>query len=122
MDRKTIAFLVLATTAGSATAASASAGNGTATGAASNTGSGSNASTGKSVSSSTRRESSATFTGKNGLARVNGDTIEGRNGELWFNGIPYGTLTDTSVVKFTAKGKDKTLTVNGVPRTPLPKR
>lgn len=52
--------------------------------------------------------------------RVHGDTIEARNGELMVNGVPYGNVDDTSIVKYVASGKKKTLTVNGVPRHPQP--
>jgi len=69
---------------------------------------------------SSRQESSATLIGKNGLARVDGDTIEARNGRLTVNGLPYGEVQDKSVIRYTTKGKEKTLTVDGLVRTPAP--
>jgi|GEM_PF-3406400 len=69
-----------------------------------------------------RQESSATLIGKNGLMRVDGDTIEARNGHLTVNGMPYGEVQDKSVIRYTAKGKEKTLTVDGVARNPSPAR
>lgn len=69
---------------------------------------------------SSRQESSATLIGRNGLVRVDGDTIEARNGRLTVNGLPYGEVGDKSVIRYTVKGKDKTLTVDGVVRRPAP--
>jgi hypothetical protein len=101
MNTKLIVTLALATATGSTAAASASSSG--------------------SVSSG-NSESSATFTGNSGLLHVDGDTIEARNGELRVNGIPYGRVTDASVIKYTARGNNKTVTVNGVPREPISKR
>lgn len=70
------------------------------------------------TSGSSRQESSATLIGRNGLVRIGGDTIEARNGRLTVNGLPYGEVGDKSVIRYTVKGKDKTLTVDGVVRTP----
>lgn len=69
---------------------------------------------------SNRQESSATSIGRNGLVRVDGDTIETINGRLSVNGLPYGEVGDKSVIRYTVKGKNKTLTVDGVVRTPAP--
>lgn len=73
-------------------------------------------------SSIDRQENSATLIGKNGLARLNSDTIQTRNGLLTVNGIPYGQVGEKSLVRYTAKGNEKVLTVDGVVRTPRPVR
>lgn len=66
---------------------------------------------------STRSSSSAaTFTGKNGRLSVAGDIIEAKDGVLTVNGIPYGMVNETSVIKYTVQGKEKVLSVNDVIR------
>jgi hypothetical protein len=70
------------------------------------------------TSSSSTSSSVATFVGKNGLVRVDSDIIEAKDGVLTVNGIPYGTVSATSVVKYTVQDKEKTLSVDGVIRTP----
>jgi hypothetical protein len=71
------------------------------------------------ISSSSTSSSTATLVGKNGLVRVGSDVIEAKDGVLTLNGVPYGTVGATSVVKYTVQDKEKTLSVDGVIRTPV---
>jgi hypothetical protein len=72
------------------------------------------------ASSSSTSSSAATLVGKNGLVQVGSDVIEAKDGVLTLNGVPYGTVSATSVVKYTVQDKEKTLSVDGVIRTPAP--
>ncbi|MDB5839319.1 MAG: hypothetical protein JWQ23_1271 [Herminiimonas sp.] len=61
---------------------------------------------------------SASFTGQNARVSVNGDLVQARQGILTVNGVPYGTVNETSVVKYTVRDGEKLLLVDGVPRKP----
>jgi hypothetical protein len=77
-----------------------------------------NAGAGATASSSSA--SSAKFTGKKGRVSVNGDLVQARDGVLTVNGVPHGTVNENSVVQYTVRDGEKTLTVDGVPRKPAP--
>jgi hypothetical protein len=72
------------------------------------------------ISSSSTSSNAATFIGKNGLVRIGSDVIEAKDGVLTLNGVPHGTVSATSVVKYTVQDKEKTLSVDGVIRPPAP--
>jgi hypothetical protein len=75
--------------------------------------------TSNSISTSSS-SSTATFTGKNGHLNVAGDTIEAKDGVLTVNGIPYGTVNETSVIRYSVQGNKKHLSVNGEKRNRSP--
>lgn len=59
----------------------------------------------------------ATMRGKNGAINLNGDRVELKEGKLTVNGTSYGSVDAQSIVKYTVKGKEKKLWVDGVERS-----
>lgn len=81
-----------------------------------------NSSTATSTSSSVSGSNSfsaVSFTGNDGVHRVNEDRILVKDGFLSINGVPYGTVDKTSAIKYSVQGDKKTLTVDGIVRQPL---
>jgi hypothetical protein len=78
------------------------------------------ASSSASTSSSTGNFSSeASFTAHNGVHKVNGDTVEVKDGSLSVNGVSYGQVEKNSLVKYSVKRNKKVLTVDGAVRQPV---
>lgn len=80
-----------------------------------------NAGSGSSTSSSAVSSSSSSeivFSGNNGIHEVNGDKVEVRDGLLRVNGISYGRVKNSSVVKYSVNGDKRILTVDGLVRHP----
>ncbi|MDB5761784.1 MAG: hypothetical protein JWQ21_779 [Herminiimonas sp.] len=69
---------------------------------------------------SSSHSSAAAFTGKNGRVSVNGDMVQAKNGVLTINGVSYGTVNDTSVIRYSVRNNEKVLSVDGIVRKPVP--
>lgn len=69
-------------------------------------------------SNSTSSESS--ISGTNGVIVVNGDTVKLQVGKLTLNGVPYGTVGNRPIVRYSVKGQVKKLFVDDVERHPSP--
>ncbi len=59
------------------------------------------------------------FSGGQGMHQVNGDKVVVKDGILRVNGVSYGTVNGTSVVKYTVRDNTKTVTVDGTVRQPV---
>ncbi|TCS36314.1 hypothetical protein EDC30_107131 [Paucimonas lemoignei] len=60
--------------------------------------------------------SEVSFSGNDGRHEVNGDVLEVRQGRLSVNGEYYGTVKSDSMIRYTVRGGQKKLTVDGKPR------
>lgn len=62
--------------------------------------------------------SEATIHGGNGILDIDGDKVEVTDGMVSVNGASYGAIHKDDVVTYQARGKTKTLLINGVERKP----
>lgn len=72
-----------------------------------------------SVSDSSHSNSELTFTANSGRHTVNDDVVEVKSGVLEVNGIPYGKVSDKSVIKYIVYGNKKAIYIDGKLREPV---
>ena len=77
-------------------------------------------STRSATSSNQSTSAESSISGTNGVIVVNGDTVKLQAGKLTLNGVPYGTVGNRSIVRYSVKGQVKKLFVDDLERHPSP--